>query len=154
MALRFRRTTLDEAVAKRLIGALNAELEERYPEEGANHFRLDGDEVEGDRGVFLVAYLDDEPVGCGALRRLDEQDAEIKRMYVDPGTRGSGVGRRLLGELVARARRLGATCVVLETGTRQVEALGLYASAGFHEVPRFGEYENSPLSRCFARELD
>ncbi|NIM01936.1 MAG: GNAT family N-acetyltransferase [Acidobacteria bacterium] len=153
MALRFQRATLDEPVAQRLIDALNAELEERYPEEGANHFRLDEDEVVGHRGVFLVAYLDDEPVGCGALRRLDARDAEIKRMYVDPATRGSGLGRRLLEELVEQARRLGAQRIVLETGTRQVEALGLYRSAGFESIPRFGEYANSPLSLCLAKKL-
>ena len=102
-SLRFRRGSPDQPAAKRLIRALDAELEERYPEEGANHFRLDTDEVSGDRGVFLVAYLGDEPIACGAIRRLNEDDAEIKRMYVDPGTRGSGVRRRMLAELVSLA---------------------------------------------------
>ncbi len=154
MALRFRRTSLDQPVAQRLIQALNAELEERYPEEGANHFRLDADEVSGDRGVFLVAYRDDDPVGCGAVRRLEGRDAEIKRMYVARSTRGSGIGRRLLDELVECARELGAQRIVLETGTRQVEALGLYKSAGFESIPRFGEYANSPFSLCLAKELE
>ena len=152
-SLRFRRGSPDQPAAKRLIRALDAELEERYPEEGANHFRLDTDEVSGDRGVFLVAYLGDEPIACGAIRRLNEDDAEIKRMYVDPGTRGSGVGRRMLAELVSLGRGFGVKRIVLETGKRQVEALALYERAGFELIPRFGEYADSPLSLCLAKDL-
>jgi ribosomal protein S18 acetylase RimI-like enzyme len=152
-SLQFRRSSPDEPIAKRLILALNAELEERYPEDGANHFRLETDEVSGDRGVFLVAYLGEEPIACGAIRRLGEEDAEIKRMYVDPGTRGSGVGRRMLDELVSHGREFGAKRIVLETGKRQIEALALYKRAGFEPIPRFGEYANSPFSLCLAKDL-
>jgi GNAT superfamily N-acetyltransferase len=152
-SLRFRRASPDQPVAKRLIRALNAELEELYPEEGANHFRLEADEVSGNRGVFLVAYLGEEPIACGAIRRLSEEDAEIKRMYVVPATRGSGVGRRMLDELVSHGREFGAKRIVLETGKRQIEALALYKRAGFAPIPRFGEYEHSPLSLCLAKDL-
>ena len=152
-SLQFRRGSLDQPAVVRLIEALDAELTERYPEEGANHFRLDADEVSDDRGVFLVGYLGEEPIACGAIRRLNKEDAEIKRMYVDPGARGSGVGRRLLAALESHGRGLGVKRIVLETGERQVEALALYEGAGFVRIPRFGEYADSPLSVCLAKDL-
>jgi GNAT superfamily N-acetyltransferase len=141
-------------VVQRLIGALNAELDARYPEEGANHFRLDPDEVANGRGAFLVAYIGGKPVGCGAVRRIEPTVAEIKRMYVAPEARGRGVGRQVLMELETEARRLGATRLVLETGPRQPEALALYSRAGFVEVPNFGEYVGCEFSVCMAKELN
>jgi GNAT superfamily N-acetyltransferase len=148
-----RRTDIESPVAVRLITALNAELDQRYPEEGANFFRLHPDEVADGRGAFFVAYLDGQPVGCGAVRRIEPSVAEIKRMYVDPRARGGGVGRRILDALEAEARRLGVTRLVLETGPRQPEAIALYTRAGFSEIPLFGEYVDSQFSVCMAKDL-
>src|SRR4051812_864945 len=92
----FRREQLSAPVVQRLILALNAELESIYPEDGANFFRLDAEEVTEGRGAFLVAYLDDIPVGCGAVRLNEPLLAEIKRMYVDPSVRGRRVGRKII----------------------------------------------------------
>src|SRR5258708_14954954 len=77
-----RRSTLASPDAARLIGALNAELTRTFPEPGATHFSLSDAQVVAGDGAFLVAYLDDVAVGCGAVRRLDETTAEIKPMYV------------------------------------------------------------------------
>lgn len=151
--LEIRSVALDDPTARSMIEALNAELDARYPEEGANHFRLDPDEVASGRGVFLLGYLEGRPVASGALRRLDERDVEIKRMYVAPTVRGCGLGRQMLARLEVEARGLGARRLVLETGDRQVEAVALYESAGFVRIPRFGEYLDSPFSLCLAREL-
>ena len=151
-----RREPIQTLVAEQLIRALNAELIARYPEPGANYFRLDPDEVTDGRGAFLIAYVADCPVGCGAVRRVDGPVAEIKRMYVAPSARGRGVGRQILDALETEARRLGVTRLVLETGPRQPEAIALYARAGFSHVPLFGEYLNSPhpeLSVCMAKDL-
>jgi GNAT superfamily N-acetyltransferase len=148
-----RENNITSPIAQQLILALNAELEERYPEEGANHFRLDAAEVSDGRGAFLVAYLDGRPVGCGAVRRNEPEVAEIKRMYVVPEARGRGIARHVLNELEAEARRLGVRRVVLETGLRQAEALALYRRAGFVEIPLFGEYLDSPLSVCMEKTL-
>jgi putative acetyltransferase len=139
--------------ARQLIEALNAELSERYPEEGANHFRLDADEVAPGRGGFFVASIDGRPVGCGAFRFLEGRTAEIKRMYVSPSARGRGIGRLVLATLEREARALGVDRLVLETGLRQHEAVGLYESAGFARIPAFGEYLDSPLSLCMAKDL-
>jgi putative acetyltransferase len=152
--IEIRRENIASPVVEALIRALNAELSRMYPEEGATHFGLDPDEVAEGRGAFLVAYAEGNPVACGALRRLDADSAEIKRMYVGPGARGRGIGRAVLAALEAEARRLGVRRIVLETGTRQTEALALYAKAGFERIPLFGEYIGSPLtSVCMAKDL-
>jgi GNAT superfamily N-acetyltransferase len=148
-----RRDDLASPIAQRLIASLNAELEARYPEEGANFFRLDPDEVSDGRGAFLVAYIDGKAVGCGAVRRIEPHVAEIKRMYVDPSVRGRRVGRRILDALESHARRLNARRIVLETGPRQPDAIALYEHAGFTEIPLYGEYIGSKFSVCFAKDL-
>lgn len=153
MALEILREDLASPAARLLIGALNAELSRQYPEEGANHFRLDAHEVVEGRGAFFVAYADGTPVGCGAIRRKDAVSAEIKRMYVSPDARGKRIGRAMLETLEAEGRRLGVARIVLETGERQIEALALYARAGFTRIPLFGEYIGSPLSVCMAKDV-
>lgn len=154
-SVRIEAADLDEPQAEQLISELNAELTERYPEEGANHFRLDPADVAPDRGVFLLAVDDatGEAIGCGAVRMLEPGTAEIKRMYVRPAARGRGVGTALLGALEAEAGALFADRMVLETGDRQDEALALYLRAGYSAIPCFGEYANSPLSLCMERML-
>jgi putative acetyltransferase len=153
LALVFRPLPLDTPLARTLIGELDRELMGRYPEAGANHFRLDPDEVAPGRGAFLAVFEADTAVGCGALRLLDPTTAELKRMYVRPPVRGRRIGAALLAVLEAEARRLGARRLVLETGSRQPEALALYTRAGFTPIPPFGEYLASTLSRCLARSL-
>ena len=104
-------------------------------------------------GVFLVCRREDRAVGCGGICRFDETRAELKRMYVVPEARGQGLGRTLLVELEARARRLGYRAVVLETGDRQPEALGLYRSAGYERIPCYPPYSERALSLCFEKTL-
>jgi GNAT superfamily N-acetyltransferase len=151
--IEFRRKRLDSAVVQRLITALNAELESIYPEDGANFFRLDPEEVAEGRGAFLVAYLDGKPIGCGAVRLNEPGLAEIKRMYVDPRVRGRRVGRRIVEALETQARQLGAKRIVLETGPRQPDAIAMYQHAGFSEIPLYGEYIGSLFSVCMAKDL-
>jgi len=150
-------------IAAALIGALNVELAAGYPEPGANHFRLDATEVAPGVGCFLVARWHGRPVGCGALRRLTDASlerelgprvGELKRMYVAPDARGRGIGRALLARLEDEARALGLTRVVLETGTRQTQALALYRRAGFTDIPPYGEYvASAATSVCLAKML-
>jgi DNA-binding MarR family transcriptional regulator/predicted GNAT family N-acyltransferase len=90
-------------------------------------------------GLMLVATLRSEPVGCGALKLNGAEPAEIKRMWVTPQTRGLGVGRRLLTELEGHARDSGARIVRLETNKALVEAIALYRSSGYVEVPAFND---------------
>ena len=148
------RSELESPEAQALIRELNAELQARYPEPGANHFRVDAEELAPGRGAFLIGYVDGVPVACGALRKHDDRTAEIKRMYVVPAARGKGWSRKILAALEAEGRALGVRRLVLETGPRQVEALALYSRAGFERIPLFGEYLNSPeTSICMEKEL-
>jgi GNAT superfamily N-acetyltransferase len=148
------RDELDSDAARALIGALNAELSGIYPEPGATHFGLNPDEVSHGRGAFLVVQVNGEAVGCGAVRILEPGTAELKRMYVFPGFRGQGLGRRLVAALEAEARALGGHRLVLETGIRQTAALALYRASGFQPIPPYGEYRLSPgTSICLGKDL-
>lgn len=151
--IEIRREDILSAIPQQLILALNTELEERYPEEGANFFRLDADEVAEGRGAFLVAYADGQPVGCGAVRRIDGKEAEIKRMYVAPQARGLGIGKRIVAELEMIARELGVRRLLLETGPRQPDAIAVYERAGFVVIPLYGEYIGAKFSVCMAKDL-
>lgn len=107
-------------------------------------------------GVFLVGYAAGEPVACGGWRALPQTgaaDAEVKRMYVTPRVRGLGYARAILAELERTAAAAGRTRMMLETGTKQPEAMTLYESAGYTPVPNFGFHSHSPTSRCLAKEL-
>jgi DNA-binding MarR family transcriptional regulator/GNAT superfamily N-acetyltransferase len=88
-------------------------------------------------GLFLVASLQERPIGCGALKFHDDEPADIKRMWVTESARGLGVGRRLLNELETHAATHGVTAVRLETNETLVEAISLYRSAGYVEVAPF-----------------
>lgn len=90
-------------------------------------------------GAFLVAYLQDEPVGCGGVRHLEGGVSEIKRMWVAESVRGLGTGRRLLAEMEGHARRHGSSTTRLDTNRFLVEAIALYRSAGYVEVPAFND---------------
>jgi GNAT superfamily N-acetyltransferase len=149
-----RGATLDSPDAQRLIAALNSELSMTFPEPGANHFSLSPAQVSPGYGAFLLAYLDDRAVGCGAVRRLDDATAELKRMYVDPTARGRGIGRSLATALEHEARLFGVVRVVLETGTRLSAAIRMYEGMGYARIPLFGEYLLSPdTSLCFGKTL-
>lgn len=90
-------------------------------------------------GQFFVAYLHDEAIGCGAVKHHADAPAEIKRMWIAPHARGLGLGRRLLETLEACALAGGARVVHIETSAVLPEALTLYRSAGWAEVPAFND---------------
>jgi DNA-binding MarR family transcriptional regulator/N-acetylglutamate synthase-like GNAT family acetyltransferase len=90
-------------------------------------------------GVFVIARLDGEPIGCGALKVKERNIGEIKRMWVRSDARGLGVGRRVLETLESFALGLGATTLRLETNRTLREAQTLYRSAGYNEVAPFND---------------
>jgi GNAT superfamily N-acetyltransferase len=104
------------------------------------------------RGQFL-AVRDDEGavVGGAGVRLLDPGTAEIKRMWVDPATRGQGVGRALLAELEAAARSLGATTAVLDTHETLASAIALYRGSGWLDVPPYND--NGAATHWFRKRL-
>lgn len=111
------------------------------------------EEFEPPGGLFVLTLLDGQPMACGGFRPLRPGIAELKRMYVRPHARGSGLGRRLLEHLEECARSAGYEQLWLETGTEQPEAMALYTSAGYSPILAFGQFADSPRSRCYAKPL-
>jgi GNAT superfamily N-acetyltransferase len=100
-------------------------------------------EVAPPQGAWIVAYVDGRAVGCGGFKRLDDETAEVKRLYLDPSVRGHGVGRRLLATLEERARESGYVRVRLDTGAKQPIALALFHGAGYRDIP---DYNGNPFA--------
>jgi GNAT superfamily N-acetyltransferase len=96
-------------------------------------------EVRPPAGQFLVVYRDGEAIGCGAVKHRPGAISELKRMWIAPAARGLGLGRRLLAELEACAAAGGARVARMETSAVLGEALALYRSAGWVEVPAFND---------------
>ena len=110
-----------------LRASLWAELDERYAGEDIGPPTYDPADYAPPRGVFLVARIDGQVVGCGALRPGPESGTgEVKRMYVVPGARGRRIAEQVLAALLEQARGLGHERLVLETGIEQPEAMRLY----------------------------
>ncbi len=101
----------------------------------------------------LVAYLNDQPVGCGAIKKYDEESMEIKRMYLKPNYRGQNIADQIISELERWAVDLGFTKCVLETGDRQVEAVKFYHKMGYQIIPNYGQYKGMENSNCFEKVL-
>ncbi len=150
---------IDHPYAIMLVEAVQQVYVHRYG--GADRTPVAAGEFAPPSGLFLVGYADGEPAVCGGWRlrapepdpALREGDVELKRMYVVPVCRGRGYARRLLVELERTAGQAGGRRMVLETGTRQPEAMALYRGAGYPEMDRFGVYRHTASSRCFAKPL-
>ncbi|HEX6878068.1 MAG TPA: GNAT family N-acetyltransferase [Nocardioidaceae bacterium] len=102
---------------------------------------------------YYVALLAEETCGCGVLQRVDPGLVEIKRMYVPARFRGRGIARAILKSLEDRARATGSARVRLQTGTRQPEAISLYASAAYKPCEPWGRYAVDPNALCFSKTL-
>jgi GNAT superfamily N-acetyltransferase len=102
---------------------------------------------------YLAGFINGRPVACGAVQPLGDGIGEIKRMYVRPAYRGNGYGRLILAALEELALQRGLHTLRLETGRHFAPALGLYRGAGYHPIPRYGEYVSNPHSVCFEKSL-
>jgi putative acetyltransferase len=103
--------------------------------------------------AVIVAYENNQPIGCGAFKAFGESQVEIKRMFVLPDFRGRGVALHILQELETWVRESGYTTAVLETGKKQPEAIRLYQKAGYQIIPNFGPYVNIENSVCMKKHL-
>jgi len=139
----FRVERADAPVARALLDDYLADLRARLGEfDESRGAPADADEMSPPTGVFLVAYLDAAPIACGGVKPRPE-GAEIKRMWVAPGARRRGVGRRLLAALEDAARAAGHRRAVLDTSAGQPEALAMYRALGYVEVP---DYNANPYA--------
>ncbi|QAY67950.1 GNAT family N-acetyltransferase [Paenibacillus protaetiae] len=124
------------ADAEELIRELSEELAILYETtDGGAGFQPS--DVEVPRSAFIIARIDGYPVGCGALRPLDEQSVEVKRMYTRKEFRRKGVAQAILAEADRLAASFGYTNIKLQTGPRQPEAAALYERVGYYRIPRF-----------------
>jgi DNA-binding MarR family transcriptional regulator len=141
--IEIRPTDPESADARSCVRAYFAELDRRSPTgfDVAAGISAEPHEVTPPAGLFLVAYRrgDPEPIGCGAVKHHPGAPSEIKRMWVAESARGLGIARRLLAALEADAVRSGASVARLETNRALVEAIALYRSAGYDEVPAFND---------------
>jgi putative acetyltransferase len=127
--------------AQTLIKLLSEELAELYETEDGSAGFIPED-VEVPRAAFVVARIDGQPVGCGAIRPLSEQSVEVKRMYTLSEHRRKGVAQAILLELERLAKEFNYETIKLQTGPKQPEAVALYKKLGYYPIPRFsGDWE-------------
>jgi GNAT superfamily N-acetyltransferase len=151
MSFELRDEPYDAPSAQRLIDAVQAEYVTRYG--GPDETPVDPAQFTPPQGVFLVGYLDGVPVATGGLRRHVGDEVEIKRMFVVAEHRGKGLSRQMLAALEDRARALGATRILLETGDKQPEAISLYETSGYERITGFGFYCGEAGANGFAKTL-
>ena len=153
MAIQIKTTRYGSATAQKLIAELMNDLAERYGE--ADGTPVAGCEFDPPDGGFLVAYLDGQPVGCGAWRShaRSGEVAEVKRVFVRSEARKRGLARSIMAALEEDARVHGRKRIILETGTGQPEAIALYEALGYERIPNFGYYKDEPGARCFGKAL-
>ena len=147
--VQLRRVRLQDREATPLLAGLREEYLQRY---AGVDVMADAEAAEFDPpdGAFVVLLLDGETVAGGGLRRLDAHTAEVKRMWTAPLHRRQGRARTVLAALEDAARQMSYTRIRLETGPAQPEAVALYLSLGYRQIPVYGDYE---LAVAFEREL-
>ena len=142
--------TPDQPEIHALLRTSDAYYAALYPAE-SNHL-VDIASLQQPDTSFFVARIDGAVRGIAAIRRHSGY-GEVKRMFVDPTARGLKLGSRLLSALEADARAVGLSCLRLETGVRQPEAIALYRAAGFREIEPFGGYQADPNSLFMEKSL-
>lgn len=144
------RTSSESADFVGLVRHLDMELAER---DGKDHsFYAQFNKIDMIKHV-VVAYEDDQPVACGAIKEYEPGTMEVKRMFTLPASRGKGIAARVLSELENWAAELNYTKCVLETGKKQPEAIRLYEKSGYKLIPNYGQYAGVENSVCFEKIL-
>ena len=144
------RTNSNNKNFQELVRELDVDLANR---DGKEHsFYGQFNKIEGLQYV-VVAYEQEKPVGCGALKEYSQGTVEVKRMYVPPEKRGQGIASIILKELEKWGKELGYRKCILETGKKQHEALGLYKKSNYLQIPNYGQYVNVENSVCFEKEI-
>ena len=142
------KTDSDNEDFRLLVGELDADLQKRDGEE--HTFYAQFNKIDRIKHV-VVAYVNNEAVGCGAIKEYSTDAVEVKRMYVQPHNRGKGIASEILMALEAWAAELNYAKCVLETGKKQPEAIRLYHKNGYAVISNYGQYENVENSVCFEK---
>lgn len=149
-SLTIKRTTSLNADFINLIARLDKDLLNRYDSAQKNYDEHNKIEL---IDTVLIIYDNERPIGCGCFKRFDNDTAEIKRMFIESDYRGKGISKIILKELENWANGLGYSKIVLETGIKQPEAIGLYQNYGFKRIDNYGQYADMPNSVCFEKIL-
>lgn len=145
------RTDSDNQDFRQLVVLLDRELKDR---DGDDHsFFAQFNKIDKIK-YALVAYLNDVPCACGAIKEYDNDTMEIKRMYVIQEKRGKGIAGMILQELENWTKELNFKRCILETGKKQPEAIRLYSKSGYRVIPNYGQYENVSNSVCFEKIIN
>lgn len=150
MSIQLIRTNSDNVDFQQLILRLDKFLTER-DKEGHAHC-IEYNQLDKIRHV-VVAYSDEIPVGCGAIKEYKPEISEIKRMFVDDSARSQGIATKILTELEAWAIELGYTQSILETGNKLPEAIALYEKHGYRGIPNYDQYVCIESSVCYTKYL-
>ncbi len=133
-----------------LISYLDDELYEMYGE--LQKFYNKHNIIEFNKNVIVI-YIDKIPACCGCFKKFNEETVEIKRMFVKKDYRGRGISKIILTELEKRAVDQGFKKAILETGVKQVEAIGLYKKSGYKIIENYGQYAGIETSVCMLKDL-
>lgn len=144
------RTKSSDKDFKLLTSLLDEELHGRYGE--LQDFYSNYNAIEDNNNVAIV-YYDKVPAACGCFKKFDQETAEMKRMFVQKKFRGKGISKYLLNELEKWALENGFRKSILETGTKQHEAIGLYQKSGYRKIDNYGQYAGIETSICMMKEL-
>jgi GNAT superfamily N-acetyltransferase len=144
------RTNSDNKDFRELVNLLDKEL--RIRDGDAHSFYDQYNKIDKIK-YAVVAYLNDIPVGCGAIKKYSDATAEVKRMFVQNEHRGQGIGGRILIELEAWASELNFSTIILETGKAQPEAIRLYQKSDYSVIPNYGQYEGIDNSVCMTKTI-
>jgi putative acetyltransferase len=139
----------DTAEARALIAELEAELEPLYPRQSRHGYSVEQLLAEG--VAFFIVRVSGVPAGSGGVKLVGREYGELKRMYIRPRYRGTGLAKLLLEYLTTYTQEHGIELLRLETGIHQHAAIRLYERMGFKQIPPFAQYRNDPLSRFYEK---
>ncbi|HRI24723.1 MAG TPA: GNAT family N-acetyltransferase [Ferruginibacter sp.] len=148
--IRLQRTDSSNPDFTELVKLLDAELAERDGDEHSFYAPFNKTAV---LRHAVVAYENDQPVSCGAIKDFSPGVMEVKRMYTLPASRGKGIAGIVLAELEKWAGESGGTKCILETGLRQPEAIALYKRSGYRQIENYGQYAGVYNSVCFEKPV-
>lgn len=148
--IQYKRTNAANEDFRELVAALDKDLSVRNGD--AQAFFTQFNTLDAIKHV-IVAYNEETPVGCGAIKEYAPDTMEVKRMFVRSKQRGKGIASSVLQELERWAKEMGYSKCILETGERQFEAIALYHKSGYVVIPNYGQYTDVAASICFEKKL-
>ena len=150
MEIQIKRTNFDNVDFINLVKELDAYL--KITDRDEHDFYNQFNHIDVLKNIVVI-YFNEIAVGCGAIKKFDNNTVEVKRMFVCQEKRGSGVAQEMIQELETWAKELGYQECILETGIRQLEAVRFYKKCNYKIIPNYGQYKKMENSICFKKRL-